>query len=480
MSLARNVKPGSAISRAMLPSLGFFGGTWADCLTLPYEACITRLRVERASDTPGFLNLRGILLRRNRKPASVNEDQLVISQSSDRPESKLEPQGVTKLTGIHSLKEVGAWWQVECLGGVLTDQILVFNRPDGMGIRSRDLRVTAWDDKGRKAILHDSTSREYFRGTLRQIEQFAGGQVCDAEVDSLAMARRWRSDLVGRIADLIRKGEIRVSASNWLALAALIPTKRGKGPGDDLEGADWLVLAFGLCAQLERDPRSRSGVQSYARVLNSAARLERLEVEFDRATAALGTREMHHVRHGIEVRGKLKSNIPQISKAAEKLAKDLGQDGLVPLLAYGSLLGAVREGHLLEHDDDFDIFVTLRADTIDEFNQLRLSMHKSLEARGWVVEPNGKFKNSHVWQLDGGAKLDLFAVWDDGNEAWTHMERMQWRSMPRAWFLDHEPIEVDGIRIEASRYARDFLAERYGPDWTTPDKYHDWRWPLDG
>lgn len=480
MRRAKDVKPGTALARAMLPSMGFFGGTWADCLALPYDGTLTRLRVERASENPGFLNLKGILLRKNRRPAVVDDVDLVISQSSERPENNLAPQGVTKLTGIHTLKEVGAWWQVESRGGVLTDQILIFNRPDGMGIRSRELRVTAWNDLGQKTILYDSLSTGHLRETLCRIEHFVGGQVSEVTIDSVARARQWRSDAVGRIADLVRRGELQVSARTWLAMAALLPTKRGQHPGDDLEGSDWLVLAYGLCSQLQRDARSRSGVQAYARVLDTVARLDRLEVEFDRATTALDTPPMHHVRHGIEFRGQLRNRAPQISEAVERLSTDLLPGGLVPLLAYGSLLGAVREGHLLAHDDDFDVFVTLGASTEDEFHERRREMHSALEARGWTVELNGKFKNSHIWNSEVGSKLDLFSVWDDGVVAWTHMEKMKWRSMPRRWFLDHSPMEVDGIRIEASDYASEFLTERYGPNWTAPDKYYDWRWPLNG
>lgn len=478
MPRAADVRPGTTIARAMFPSLGFFGGTWADCLALPFDGTLTRLRVERASETPGFLNLRGILLRKNRRPAVTDDLDLIISQSSDRPESKLAPQGVTRLTGIHTLKEVGAWWQAESLDGVVTDQILIFNRSDGMGIRSRELRVTAWNSLGQETVLYDSTSPEHLRKTLRRTEHFVGGQISNATIDTVARARQWRSDTVGRIAELVRRGELRVSAHTWIALAALLPTKRGRHPGDDLEGSDWLVLAYGLCSQIQRDARSRSGVQAYARVLDSAARLDRLEVEFDRATTALGTPPMHHVRHGIEYRGQLRDRAPQIAKAVEKLSVDLASEGLVPLLAYGSLLGAIREEHLLDHDDDFDLFVTLGAGTEEEFHERRRALHCALEARGWTVEPNGKFKNAHIWNGEEGSKLDLFSVWDDGVSAWTHMEGMKWRSMPRNWFLKHSPIEVDGIRLEASDYASEFLAERYGQNWMTPDKYYDWRWPL--
>lgn len=464
--------------RAMLPSLGFFGGTWADCLTLPYDATLTRLRIERASSNPGFLNLKGVLLRKNRRPAEVRDSDLVIRQSSDRPESNLPPQGVTKLTGIHTLKEAGAWWEIESRSGVPIDQVLVFNRPDGMGIRSRELRITAWNEKGQNIVLHDSLSKNYLRETLREIEHFIGGQISEVMIDSVARARQWRTDAVGRLSELIRRGELRVSARMWLALAALLPTSRGQQPGDGLEGADWLVLAYGLCAQLQRDSRSRSGVQAYARVLDSTARLERLEIEFDRATAALGTPPMHHVRHGIEYRSQLRDDIPQISRAVDRLSGDLSSVGLVPLLAYGSLLGAIREGRLLAHDDDFDIFVTLQANSEDGFAERRREMHRVLESNGWSVELNGKFNNAHIWIEEKGVKLDLFAVWDDGAVAWTHMERMSWRSMPREWFLTHRPIEVDGIRMEASCHAEEFLKERYGPGWMTPDKHYDWRWPL--
>lgn len=463
----------------MLPSLGFFGGTWGDCLDLHHRTRLYRLRVELVAPAPGFLNLRGVLARKDHRTVRLPEGAVHVEQSSDRPESGLSPQRLSRLTGIHTLKEQGSWWEVQVPAGVDIDQVVVFNRPDGLGDRARELRVTIWDDSDKPIVLYDSTTQDFLSQTVMDIARISGGQVDELQVGSPADGQKWRTEVVSRICNHVDKGQFLVTADAWRSLAALLPTRQSRKPGADLEGCDWKLLAYGLCAQLARDERSRSGVQAYSKVLNTPARLDRLEVEFDDATNALSIAPIHHVRHGLDFRARLNDSVPSIAKLVDILQGDLADLGGPPILAYGSLLGAVRDGHLLPHDDDFDVFVVIGADSVESFETQRRRLYSHLESRAWKVEPNGKYRNAHVSRANEPGKLDLFAVWDDGERAWTHMNRMAWEPLCREWFRDLETIEVDGIVIAAPKAAAEFLRARYGAGWTTPDKYYDWRWRLD-
>lgn len=478
MPVAYEMKPLTSLVKAMLPSLGFFGGTWADCLKLPVGGALRKIRVQRADEAADFLNLRGVLVQRGEATVSVPPGQLHIAQSSDRPESNLKPQGISALGGIHSLREVGAWWEAEVNGGVESDRVLLFNRSDGWGIRGRTLRVTVETVERGEQILYDATSPEFLRQTIEVIEHFAGERLGERSVGSVASASKWRTDAVCAVVNALRLGARTPSADEWLSIAALLPTAQGKQVGQDLGGEDWFLLAYGLCAQVARNPNSRSGVHSYSKVLNSRARLRRLEVEFDDVTQLLGVERMHHVRHGLSFRGQLREQAPEIARLVTRLREDLELVGMQPLIAYGSLLGAVREGRLLEHDDDFDMFVTLEAGTFEEFEEAKSRLYRLLEGRGWVVSPVRKYQNAHLKRGGSGVALDLFAVWLEGESAWTHMENMNWRELPRFWFEQTEEIEVDGIRALAPTHAEEFLRERYGTGWNKPDKFHDWRWPL--
>lgn len=473
--IAADVGPKSRYIKEMLPSLGFFGGTWADCLELHVGRSIAKVRIENRAPGNEFLNIRGVLARYRGRYLEMDESAVQIRQSSVREASNLSPQGVSTLSGIHTLRESNAWWEIEFDRSREVDTLLVFNRADGLGTRGRRLCVSVEDAEGATTVLYDPTGIHFVRKTMMVLERFAGNRISSRPIGSRADAAKWRTDVVRNVALSLRQGNLGVSSSEWRCLAALIPTVRGGQAGQDLNGDDWFLLAYGVCAQVQRNDKSRSGIQSYSRILDTTDRLERLEAEFDDATRALGAAPMHHVRHGVGFRGQLREQAPELAKLVDILRGTIQNK---VLLAYGSLLGAVRDGQLLAHDDDFDVFVPIEASTEEEFESRKRELYLKLEAKHWHVEPNKGYRNAHL-SLEGHAsKLDMFAVWVNGDTAWTHMERMTWRSMPSTWFTEVRELEVDGIRILASRDATDFLAERYGPDWRTPDKYHDWRWKL--
>src|SRR5699024_3296040 len=137
------------------------------------------------------------------------------------------------------------------------------------------------------------------------------------------------------------------------------------------------------------------------------------------------------------------------------------------------------DGHLLPHDDDFDAFVVVEADSEELFDEKRRRLYEFLESRGWTVRPNGGDRNAHGTRADEIGIVDLFAVWDDGTHGLTHMDGMLWEPIQRDWFVRLRAVEVDGISILAPEAADEFLFARYGPGWTRTDKYYDWRWSLD-
>lgn len=158
MPKASDVTPGSDLANAMLPSLGFFGGTSEDCLRIsvdPEKGAITKLRLERADDRNDFLNLRGVLVQYDGEPVEIDAADQIVSQSSNRSANKFGPLQVTALTGLHTEREVHPWWQMEFPKGLLGDQVLLFNRRDEWGIRERSLRLFV-EQNGIETVVYDS------------------------------------------------------------------------------------------------------------------------------------------------------------------------------------------------------------------------------------------------------------------------------------------------------------------------------------
>lgn len=458
----------------MLPSLGFFGGTWADFLDLPVGRVIRGLSLRIDAPRKEFLNLRGVLVVRDGRPLPLRPADYTVEQSSDRPASELPPQGISGLTGIHTLRENGPWWRVTFDEPQHVDAIDVFNRRDRLGVRSRSLAVQVLEMDGTTSTIYEAASRGHFADTLNVIEMYAGGRCADARVSTEAEAQKWRTDTVRALNDSLRRGAPVPTAAEWLKIASLIPSSSNSR----LEGEDWFLLAYGLCAQLKRDSRSRSGIYSYSGVLDSRNALSRLEAEFDDARRALDSEPLQLLKHGVSPLGALRRELPGIQKLYPILREDLAESGLTPLLAYGTLLGARRNGKVMDHDDDFDLMVVLDASCYEDFERCRGDLLDSLRSKGWKVWENGKNKNSHLGRGDLDGHLDLFCAWRHDDVVETHMERMAWRGVPARYFQRTTSIELEGQIYPAPGETDEFLQDRYGPGWRVPDKFHDWRWPL--
>ena len=255
----------------MLPSLGYFGGGWVDRIDLPYRQNLTKLCIQRVDPANDFLNLRGVLARREGKVVELNDSEITIRQSTVRAANNYNPQGLSKLENLHTEQEVNPWWEVSLAQPTRVDAFQVFNRADCLGVRSRALRVTATNESGNRAILYDSTSRSFFQETIERVQVLAGGLIGEHPVNSLAAARKWRNNTVAAIAARLRQGAPLLERDMRNALCALIPTRRPTDEWTNLQGVRPRAYAARLKVLVQKlrtrptDPRTsretRSGIR---------------------------------------------------------------------------------------------------------------------------------------------------------------------------------------------------------------------------
>ena len=177
-----------------------------------------------------------------------------------------------------------------------------------------------------------------------------------------------------------------------------------------------------------------------------------------------------------------------IADAVDRLSTALTQRGIWHALAYGTLLGAVRDRDVIAWDYDFDFFVRpadmRRLEALnpsfaaDDLELRRLAMASSVLAVNPLDVAAGLGPRLQVW-FRGEAVGDLYAftLFDDGVLRWYDCEReIYWcpeSSFPHYFLETLEPVTIRGRSYPGPRAAEQWLAGTYGPEWRRPFKAGD-------
>ncbi|MEH6647269.1 LicD family protein [Sulfitobacter sp.] len=138
----------------------------------------------------------------------------------------------------------------------------------------------------------------------------------------------------------------------------------------------------------------------------------------------------------------------------------------------GTLLGAVREGRFIDHDDDVDIAVLMPATSAEDAAQQWAAGIATLIARG-VVEKRAR-RNLGMFKLNStsGVNIDVFPAWivDDRLYLYPHTSG----ELSRDDLLPLAACKTTGLPIP--RNAEGMLVVNYGPGWRKPDPGFAFAW----
>jgi SAM-dependent methyltransferase len=159
----------------------------------------------------------------------------------------------------------------------------------------------------------------------------------------------------------------------------------------------------------------------------------------------------------------------QLVEAAQRVAEALrGSCGVDAYLAYGCLLGAVRDGRMIGHDADVDLaYLSRHTHPFDIIRENR-AIRATLEELGWEssVLSSAAFK---IWLPLGGRRvgIDVFGSFYIGGSF--HLMGSLRGELDRSAVLPLGSVELEGVTLPAPADPERFLEFTYGPGWRVPD-----------
>ena len=153
--------------------------------------------------------------------------------------------------------------------------------------------------------------------------------------------------------------------------------------------------------------------------------------------------------------------------------------GVPAYICYGTLLGAVRDGRLIGHDNDVDVaYVSEHPYPVDVVRE-GYRVERVLRAEGWVVRRGSGVRLNVRLRLSNGSMrfVDVFTShWVEGV---LFIPSDTGFRLPPETILPLRTIELMGRRVPAPAQPEALLAATYGDSWRVPDpsfRYTTPRW----
>jgi hypothetical protein len=141
-------------------------------------------------------------------------------------------------------------------------------------------------------------------------------------------------------------------------------------------------------------------------------------------------------------------------------------------VAYGSLLGQVREGDFIAHDDDFDAAVIVDAENPVQAAQEFHRIVDALRNRGYKVHGDTHLGNFHIYP-DGLPDVDVFLMYyrESVGELCSYNLATK---CSKELVLPLQTAQLAGHDVLVPNNSEGLLAAIYGANWATPDPYFQW------
>ncbi len=172
------------------------------------------------------------------------------------------------------------------------------------------------------------------------------------------------------------------------------------------------------------------------------------------------------------------AQVEPLLDAIDTVLGALRRAGIDAFLAYGTALGAIREGKLIGHDSDADLgYVSVHTHPVDVIRE-SFELQRRLAAMGFrITRYSAAAIKVHVREADGMDRgLDVFGGFLRDGE----LNLMGEISVPyrREWIFPLGEARLEGRPFPVPADTDKFLTATYGPHWRSPDPAFKFTTPL--
>lgn len=270
---------------------------------------------------------------------------------------------------------------------------------------------------------------------------------------------------------------------------SVIEQVRDRVKGDPIGKAEYGQLFDAL--EEVREPANPAWVQAWI-VLNCATRnrafgTQRLMSRYNKQCRKRGTIDefdefLRHVQddlgfylpngssYGESFRG---VDVGEVMAKCSTLSARLAELNLEVFANSGTLLGIVREGTLLENDNDIDLGVLLEARSAKAAAAEWIALCDRLIAEGVAIERSSWSKVTLKLQKIDQFGVDLFPAWIDADDR-VHVYPHTHGELTRDQLLPYSVNAATGLHIPSDPEA--MLVCNYGDDWRIPNAGWTFGW----
>ena len=450
-----------------MPGLGYFGSSPCDSLWIKASAPIYAVRLSLRCDAPEILNLTGIQFYQNARLIDLSASKCEFAQSSTYMNNdRYGNISLIKQRSIHTQRELHPYWEMYIDEAIPADSICVLNRTDEWAQRSRSLVVQVkHSSDGMWQTVHDGLSANAALSALEGLSQASGEAVTVDDNDA-------RLRILRLIKQRILEKHIDLAQVNWRNILQFIDM----WGQNDLTAVEIDIIAAKI--YYEKIKFNKWVVSDTAYMFRTRRSVFELQKAVGMVAQNFGDKsDWTLTRHGLEP-SQLRSRADDFLNHMGQVCAHLADLSRNPILAYGTLLGAIRDQDFIAHDDDVDLLYRLNAKSQADADVEVNTVVEYFRQHGFGPIRFPGTLNVQIIAPSTGVAVDIFPYWVNDDTAFLHMEKMLVRGIPLELLEPSSRIRFYEKEFGAPANPEGFLLARYGEGWNVSDQFFEWPWRL--